>query len=354
MFYGINILIPGDFLTPLRLMMSQAELDALRETLGANDPLYQRYYRWILGVFNGEITTGGFRQRSGKDIISTVLPTLQVLIPSFTLAIYLSRIPSVKTPISKLHKNKIFSDTLATLLISLFPPIVLFLIDEKIETFYTLLSSTFELEKTPISILTISESKFDIILLLFLFGVTLFIVQLLDMVLNNRGIKIRFGISITILFYVFVLQNDVLISDIVLDSKNAFKTIGILSIFFIGEYILINNVISQNIAREPHILTARALGYSKLKIYNKNILRNSFGPFATRLTLGLPYTIASLVIVESTTGWNGMGSVLYQSIMNQDSNAAMGLFLLLALLTAFLRITISVVQVVFDPRVRLR
>lgn len=354
MFYSINILIPGDFLTPLRLMMSQAELEALRETLGANDPLYQRYFRWILGVFNGEITTGGFRQRSGKDIISTVLPTLQVLIPSFTLAIYLSRIPSVKTPISKLHKNKIFSDTLATLLISLFPPIVLFLIDEKIETFYTLLSSTFELEKTPISILTISESKFDIILLLFLFGVTLFIVQLLDMVLNNRGIKIRFGISITILFYVFVLQNDVLISDIVLDSKNAFKTIGILSIFLIGEYILINNVISQNIAREPHILTARALGYSKLKIYNKNILRNSFGPFATRLTLGLPYTIASLVIVESTTGWNGMGSVLYQSIMNQDSNAAMGLFLLLALLTAFLRITISVVQVVFDPRVRLR
>ena len=62
MFYGINILIPGDFLTPLRLMMSQAELDALRETLGANDPLYQRYFRWILGVFNGEITTGGFRQ----------------------------------------------------------------------------------------------------------------------------------------------------------------------------------------------------------------------------------------------------------------------------------------------------
>ena len=354
MFYGINILIPGDFLTPLRLMMSQAELDALRETLGANDPLYQRYFRWILGVFNGEITTGGFRQRSGKDIMSTVLPTLQVLIPSFTLAFYLSRIPSIKTSLSKLHKNKIFSDTLATLFISLFPPIVLFLIDEKIENFYTFLSLTFDLEKTPISTLTISESKFDIILLLFLFGVTLFIVQSLEVFLNNKTRKRGFVFSIMILFYVFILQNDILISDIILNSKNAFKTIAILSIFFVGEYILINNVITQNIAREPHILTARALGYSKHKIYNKHILRNSFGPFATRLTLGLPYTIASLVIVESTTGWDGMGSVLYQSIMNQDSNAAMGLFLLLALLTAFLRITISVVQVIIDPRVRLK
>ena len=354
MFYGINILIPGDFLTPLRLMMSQAELDALRETLGANDPLYQRYFRWILGVFNGEITTGGFRQRSGKDIMSTVLPTLQVLIPSFTLAFYISRIPSIKTPLSKLHKNKIFSDTVATLFISLFPPIVLFLIDEKIENFYTFLSLTFDLEKTPISSLSISESEFDIILLLFLFGVTLFIVQSLDVFLNNKASKRGFVFSIMILFYVFVLQNDILISDIILNSKNAFKTIAILSIFFVGEYILINNVITQNIAREPHILTARAIGYSKHKIYNKHILRNSFGPFATRLTLGLPYTIASLVIVESTTGWNGMGSVLYQSIMNQDSNAAMGLFLLLALLTAFLRITISVVQVIIDPRVRLK
>ena len=354
MFYGINILIPGDFLTPLRLMMSQAELDALRETLGANDPLYQRYFRWILGVFNGEITTGGFRQKSGKDIMSTVLPTLQVLIPSFTLAFYISRIPSIKTPLSKLHKNKIFSDTVATLFISLFPPIVLFLIDEKIENFYTFLSLTFDLEKTPISSLSISESEFDIILLLFLFGVTLFIVQSLDVFLNNKASKRGFVFSIMILFYVFVLQNDILISDIILNSKNAFKTIAILSIFFVGEYILMNNVITQNIAREPHILPARALGYSKHKIYNKHILRNSFGPFATRLTLGLPYTIASLVIVESTTGWNGMGSVLYQSIMNQDSNAAMGLFLLLALLTAFLRITISVVQVIIDPRVRLK
>ena len=78
MFYGINILIPGDFLTPLRLMMSQEELDALRETLGANDPLIQQYYRWIQSVFSGEITPGGFRQRSSKSVLDTVFPTLHV------------------------------------------------------------------------------------------------------------------------------------------------------------------------------------------------------------------------------------------------------------------------------------
>jgi len=102
MFYAINILIPGDFLTPLRLMMSQEELDALRESLGASDPLYQRYFRWILSVFAGEITPGGFMQRNGKDIMSTVFPTLQILIPSFLLAFNLSKLPVLKTKISKL------------------------------------------------------------------------------------------------------------------------------------------------------------------------------------------------------------------------------------------------------------
>ena len=94
MFYGINILIPGDFLTPLRLMMSQEELNALRETLGASDPLIQQYYRWIQSVFSGEITPGGFRQRSSKTVLDTVLPTLHILLPSFIISIYLSRIPA--------------------------------------------------------------------------------------------------------------------------------------------------------------------------------------------------------------------------------------------------------------------
>jgi peptide/nickel transport system permease protein len=63
MFYAINIFIPGDFLTPLRLGMSQQELDALRSSLGADDPLYQQYFRWVLNVLSGEITPGGFHEK---------------------------------------------------------------------------------------------------------------------------------------------------------------------------------------------------------------------------------------------------------------------------------------------------
>ena len=111
-----------------------------------------------------------------------------------------------------------------------------------------------------------------------------------------------------------------------------------------------HNVVAQNISREPHILTARAIGYSRNKIYKDHILRNSFGPIAYRLGMNIPYLIASLVIVESTTNWGGMGSVLYTTITNQDSNAAMGILFLLALLAVFFRIAISIAHKLLDPR----
>lgn len=355
MYYFINILIPGDFLTPLQQFMSKQEVDELRESLGVNDPLYQRYFRWMLGIFNGEITTGGFRQKSGKDIISTFFPTMQILIPSFLLSFYISRIPSIKTPIKKLHKNKILSDTLATVFISLFPPIILFIIDSKFDNFYLFIVSHFSLDKTPTASLSeISTLKVNLFLFLLLVGITILVSSLIDLFTNLKLFIFKVSIFVMILI-IFVLNIDLTyLNEIIQLSKNAFKTISILTIFFIGEYILLTNVITQNIAREHHILTAKALGFSNSKIFTKHILRNTFGPFATRIGLGLPFTISSLVIVESTTNWNGMGSLLYQTIMNQDSNAAMGLFLLLALLTIILRIVISLFQMIIDPRVRIK
>ena len=141
MFYAINIFIPGDFLTPLRLMITQEEHDALRASLGADDPLYQQYFRWMVSVLSGEITPGGFFRRSSEDITSTIIPTLQVLIPSLLLSFSLSKLPVLNTSINRLHKNKTISDITATLLISLFPPIVYFFVGDRVEKYYQDLST---------------------------------------------------------------------------------------------------------------------------------------------------------------------------------------------------------------------
>jgi ABC-type dipeptide/oligopeptide/nickel transport system permease component len=47
-----------------------------------------------------------------------------------------------------------------------------------------------------------------------------------------------------------------------------------------------------------------------------------------------------------------MGSMLYRAIMSQDSNAAMAILFLLAILTATLRLGINFLQIVFNPQLR--
>lgn len=352
MFYGINILIPGDFLTPLRLMMSQEELDALRDTLGANDPLIQQYYRWIQSVFSGEITPGGFRQRSSKTVLDTVLPTLHVLLPSFVISIYLSRIPVLKTKVKRLGKEKIFSDVFGILLISLFPPIIYFLIGERLESLFRSLFNQFEITGTSSEILLFSELRIGFGYLLFAIACSYIIVSIFELLALIHIPKQKLLIAGLLLLIVFLFFDAKEVVTMLFYSKNAFITIGILTVLLIGEFILFNNIIVQNISKEDHIMTASAIGYSNQKIFKDHIIRNSFFPFATRIAINLPYTIASLVIVESTTGWGGMGSMLYRAIMSQDSNAAMAILFLLAILTATLRLIINFSQIVFNPQLR--
>lgn len=350
MFYAINIFIPGDFLTPLRIMITQEELDALRASLGADDPLYQQYFRWVVSVLSGEITPGGFRRSSSEAITSTIIPTLQVLIPSLLLTYSLSKLPALKTSIGRLHKDKIFSDITATLLISLFPPIVYFFFGDKVEAYYQELSTNLEFKKIPASLVELTSFQLDMFLFLFLLGLILLFISFIELATFSFVPKIKLLIGSTLIVFLYLYLEQLYFLQIFFETKVAMKTIIVLSVFLLGEYILMNNVVVQNISREPHILTARAIGYSRRQIYTNHILRNSFGPIAYRLGMNIPYLIASLVIVESTTNWGGMGSLLYATITNQDSNAAMGILFLLALLATFFRIFISIAHKLVDPR----
>ena len=350
MFYAINVFIPGDFLTPLRIMITQEELDALRASLGADDPLYQQYFRWVVSVLSGEITPGGFRRSSSEAITSTIIPTLQVLLPSLLLAYSLSKLPALKTSIGRLHKDKIFSDITATLFISLFPPIVYFFFGNRVEGYYQELSTNLEFKKIPASLVELTSFQLDMFLFLLLLGLILLFISFIELATFSFVPKIKLLIGAALIVSLYLYLEELYFLQIFFETKVAMKTIIVLSVFLLGEYILMNNVVVQNISREPHILTARAIGYSRRQIYTNHILRNSFGPIAYRLGMNIPYLIASLVIVESTTNWGGMGSLLYATITNQDSNAAMGILFLLALLATFFRIFISIAHKLLDPR----
>ena len=81
-------LVPGD---PAAAMLgeqaTQAQIDALRETLGLNAPLPIQYLRWVRGLFHGDWGRSLFMEGTMLEIIgSHMIPTLQQTLVAVSFA----------------------------------------------------------------------------------------------------------------------------------------------------------------------------------------------------------------------------------------------------------------------------
>ena len=103
-------LTPGDvvsyMISPDRLAtMDMGDLDALRESLGLNDPFFVRYFRWLGGLLRGDF---GYSPKSGVAISEIVLDRLPATLELSAIALFLSTVlGSILGTISALKKGSI-------------------------------------------------------------------------------------------------------------------------------------------------------------------------------------------------------------------------------------------------------
>ncbi len=81
-------LVPGD---PAAMMLGEqatpAQIEALRETLGLNEPLVLQYIHWVRDIFRGDLGTSLFMDGTMLEIISThMVPTLQQTVVAILFA----------------------------------------------------------------------------------------------------------------------------------------------------------------------------------------------------------------------------------------------------------------------------
>jgi len=104
---------------------------------------------------------------------------------------------------------------------------------------------------------------------------------------------------------------------------------------------------------EDYVRTARSKGLSDRKVWFKHSLRNALIPMATILGPSLTNVLAGAVLTETIYSWPGMGTLVVNSVLQQDYPVIMGIVLLTALLTIIGYLISDILYAVFDPRVRL-
>lgn len=104
---------------------------------------------------------------------------------------------------------------------------------------------------------------------------------------------------------------------------------------------------------EEYVTAARARGVTESRLLMRHVLRNAAIPLVTLTSLVVPGLLSGSAIVERIFQWDGIGNLLFSSVLARDYPMIMGLTILGAVITLAASLLADLVYSWIDPRVRI-
>lgn len=268
------------------------ELQAIREALGLNRPLFFRYTGWLTGVVSGNF---GLSLRNGEPVLAAILSRLPVTLELMLLAPLLAMCLAVPTALLSAYRA----------------------------------GSRLDRGLNALAFASMSLPNFIMaLLLIYLFSIQLrflpatgFVPLTAGVAANLRSVALPV-VSLALVEWVSFMR--VLRSDLI------------------------------STLQEEYILTARSKGLSPLHILLRHALRPSLFTLTTVLGLHLGHLIGGAFIVEWIFALPGMGRLLINAIFAQDTFLVQGCILLITSGYVLINFCVDLLYLVIDPRLRIR
>lgn len=103
---------------------------------------------------------------------------------------------------------------------------------------------------------------------------------------------------------------------------------------------------------QDYVRTARAKGMSERVVVLKHVLRNSLIPVVTVIALGIPAIFGGAIITENLFGVNGIGAALIGAIHASDLPMVQTLAFIFAVLIVVFNLIADILYGLLDPRIR--
>lgn len=310
--FSLIHLIPGD---PVELRAGERGIDAkrhaaLKAEMGLDKPLYVQYFRYIGGVFKGDLGKSFVTKKPIVEEFITLFPaTLELSVCAMLFAILFGLPAGV---IAGVKRGTAFDHTVM-----------------------------------GISLTGYSMPIFWWGLLMILF----FSVHLGWTPVSGR---------LSALFWVEAHTGFMLIDTLLSDEKGAFVSAVrhlILPAIVLGTIPLA--VIARmtrssmlEVLKEDYVRTARAKGLSPRRVILVHALRNAMIPVITVIGLQTGVLLAGAVLTEMIFAWPGVGKWILESISRRDYPAIQGGILIISTLIIFVNLGIDTLYGIINPRIR--
>jgi oligopeptide transport system permease protein len=107
------------------------------------------------------------------------------------------------------------------------------------------------------------------------------------------------------------------------------------------------------VLRQDYVRTARAKGLHERVVVYRHMIKNALIPVVTILGPALAALVTGSFIIETMFGFPGMGRAYVTAIGQRDYSMIMGTTLIYVFLVSIANLTVDLVYVLIDPRIRL-
>jgi peptide/nickel transport system permease protein len=278
------LLESGRFIDP-------AVIEAYRERLGVDQPVYIQYLRWLAAAFSGDLGTSFSTTRPVAEMIFERLPaTLELMGAAFVFAAIVAILLGIVSAVRQY--------------------------------------SWFDHLGTGLSFVGIAMPVFWFALILQLvFGVFLGWLPI-------AGTETVGASSLSDHLLHLILPTIVLSFNYIAGWSRYLRS-SLLSVL-----------------RADYVRTARAKGLPERKVIGVHALRNALIPLLSIMALNLSSLFSGAVITETVFAWPGIGRMFVQAMFSRDYPLLMGILMLGSLMVIVFNLVADLLYGVLDPRIR--
>lgn len=285
-------IMPGD---PVQIYLGETatpeQVAYYTKEFGLDQPLYVQYFKWVGGLFQGQMGRSITFSRDVSALLwERIATTLSVTLPAFLLAMLIGITLGV---LSATHRGK--------------------LLDSVISVF------------ANIGIATPA------------FWVGILLVYILS--LKLKLLPVQGYVPLT--------------EDFVLGIKKLIMPVIVLSLAHAASITRQTRSAMLEVISSDYIRTARAKGLKERVVTIRHALRNSLIPIVTLLGMSVGGLIGGTVLIEQLFVIPGVGSLMMTAILNKDFMVVQNVVLIIALFVMICNLLVDILYGYIDPRIRI-
>lgn len=376
-FVGVNVLVPYDFATNFWLQGGPQMVEAIRDQLGLNQSLWDRYIALISGLLSFDLG----RSFSGQRVTAVVAEALPVTVLAFALGGVVAYLfGDWMGRVVAWRRGRLLSASATTASVGLhtaFPPLLVFVL-----MYFAVepLRDTRQALGLPLEYDVLWGGPVTERQVMTLLAVAVVAAVTVALLIRAHARK-RGSVLAAVLAFPLSLAGaavaiwvlgvgphavEVLVRVTGIGAEQAANPLGVGSgtlgnllvaavavmLIAFGEVAMVMRAGMDQELDEDYVTTARAKGVADLSVRDRHVARNAILPVLSRAIIGVPYLLSGQIIIERELQLAGLSWVLFDAVARVDVPLIVGVLVVIGALVLVLRLVLDILHAALDPRIR--